>query len=157
MSWTKQERKKDLGVIVSDTLKPTAQCAKAAKTALSVLGQITRAFRYRDKRTFVQLYKQYVRPHLDFAVQAWSPWLQADIKALERVQQRAVKMVSGLRSQDYTERLKELRLTTLEERRHQADMLHMYKLCSGKLGQSKEEWFSTPPEGAAWTRRNAVR
>jgi hypothetical protein len=117
----KTREEKDLGVIVSDTLKPAAQCAKAAKTALSVLGQITRAFRYRDKRTFVQLYKQYVRPHLDFAVQAWSPWLQADITVLEKVQQKAVKMVSGLRSHDYTERLKELRLTTLTERRHQAD------------------------------------
>jgi hypothetical protein len=151
----KTREEKDLGVIVSDTLKPAAQCAKAAKTALSVLGQITRAFRYRDKRTFVQLYKQYVRPHLDFAVQAWSPWLLADITVLEKVQQKAVKMVSGLRSHDYTERLKELRLTTLTERRHQADMLHMYKLCSGKLGQRKEEWFSAPPEGAARTRRNA--
>jgi ABC-type transporter MlaC component len=108
----KTREEKDLGVIVSDTLKTTAQ---AALTALSVLGQITRAFQYHDKQkgqitrafhyhdkqTFEQLYKQYVRPHLDFAVQAWSPWLQADIKVLERVQQRAVKMVSGLRSQDY--------------------------------------------------------
>jgi hypothetical protein len=39
---TKEE--KDFGVIVSDNLKPAAQCAKAAKTALTVLGQISRAF-----------------------------------------------------------------------------------------------------------------
>jgi hypothetical protein len=151
----KTREEKDLGVIVADTLKPAAQCAKAAKTALGVLGQITRAFRYRDRRTFVQLYKQYVRPHLDFAIQAWSPWQQADINVLERVQQRAVGMVSGLRSRDYVERLKELQLTTLHERRHQADMLHMYKLCSGKLGQDRAEWFRPPPEAAARTRRNA--
>jgi Reverse transcriptase (RNA-dependent DNA polymerase) len=70
---TKEE--KDIGVIISDNLKPAAQCAKAARTAQAVLGQITRAFRYRDKSVFLQLYKQYVRPHLEFAVQAWSPWL----------------------------------------------------------------------------------
>jgi hypothetical protein len=70
---TREER--DLGVTVMDTLKPAAECAKAANF---VLGQITRAFRYRDKKTFVQLYKQYVRPHLEFAVQAWAPWQQAD-------------------------------------------------------------------------------
>jgi hypothetical protein len=64
----KTREEKDLGVIVADTLKPAAQCAKAAKTAMAVLGQITRVFQYRDKRVFVQLYKQYVRPHLDFAV-----------------------------------------------------------------------------------------
>jgi hypothetical protein len=150
---TREER--DLGVIVADSLKPAAQCAKAAKTALGVLGQIARAFRYRDRRTFVQLYKQYVRPHLDFAVQAWSPWQQADINVLEKVQQRAVNMVSGLQHGAYEGRLKELGLTTLAERRHQADMLHMYKLCSGKLGQSRADWFRPPPDAAAMTRRNA--
>jgi hypothetical protein len=34
-------------------------------------------------------------------------------------------MVSGLASHNYEERLAELGLTTLEERRHQADMLLM--------------------------------
>jgi hypothetical protein len=37
---TKEE--KDLGVAITDTLKPATQCAKAAKTAMAVLGQISR-------------------------------------------------------------------------------------------------------------------
>jgi ribonucleases P/MRP protein subunit RPP40 len=44
------KEEKGLGVAISDMLKPAAQCAKAAKTALGVLGQITRAFQYRDKK-----------------------------------------------------------------------------------------------------------
>jgi hypothetical protein len=151
----KTREEKDLGVIVMDTLKQSAECAKAARTANFVLGQITRAFRYRDKRTFVQLYKQYVRPHLEFAVQAWSPWQQADIDLLENVQKRAVRMVSGLRSQDYEGRLLELCMTTLEERRHQADMQHMYKICTGKHGLKREDWFSPPTVAAARTRQYA--
>jgi ribonucleases P/MRP protein subunit RPP40 len=43
---------KDLGVSISDTLKPAAQCARSAQ---AVLGQIARAFQYRDKRVFIQL------------------------------------------------------------------------------------------------------
>jgi hypothetical protein len=31
---------RDLGVIVADNLKPSAQCSRAAKTAQSVLGQL---------------------------------------------------------------------------------------------------------------------
>jgi hypothetical protein len=151
----KTSEEKDLGVMVMDTLKPAAQCAKAAKTAQSVLGQITRAFHYRDKRTYVRLYKQYVRPHLEFAVQAWSPWLQADKEALEKVQRRAVNMVSGLQSHSYEERLKELNMTTLEERRHQADMQLMYSLCHGKQGLDRSEWFRPPTAAAARTRRLA--
>jgi Reverse transcriptase (RNA-dependent DNA polymerase)/Endonuclease-reverse transcriptase len=145
---------KDLGVIVSDNLKPAAQCAKAAKTAQTVLGQITRAFQYRDRTIFPQLYKQYVRPHLEFAVQAWSPWLQADKELLESVQRRAVGMVSGLQSRDYEGRLRELKLTTLEERRHQADMLQMYKLMSGEQA-AEAAWFRPAPQAAARTRQNA--
>jgi ribonucleases P/MRP protein subunit RPP40 len=57
----KVERECDIGVIVHKSLKPAAQCAKAAGTARTVLGQITRAFRYRDKDIFVKLYKTYVR------------------------------------------------------------------------------------------------
>jgi hypothetical protein len=64
---------KDLGILITDNLKPGAQCTMAAKMAQSVLGQKTRTFRYGDRRVFLQLYKQYVRPHLKFAVQAWSP------------------------------------------------------------------------------------
>jgi ribonuclease P/MRP protein subunit RPP40 len=37
----------------------------------------------------------------------------------EKVQRRAVGMIAGLKSRDYSERLKELGLTTMEERRHQ--------------------------------------
>ena len=52
------------------------------------------------------------------AVQAWSPWTAAGREVLEQVQKRAIRMVSGLRGRDYKERLAELNLTTLEERRH---------------------------------------
>ena len=56
---------RDIGVTVSDNLKPGQQCRKAAKTASTVLGQIMRAFHYRDGHVFLNLYKQYVRPHLE--------------------------------------------------------------------------------------------
>jgi hypothetical protein len=51
---------------------------------------------------------------------------------LEKVQKRAVAMVSGLRSRDYEDRLKELGMTTLEERRHQGDMLYKFKTTTGQ-------------------------
>jgi hypothetical protein len=60
----KVKKERDIGVIVQDSLKP------AAATARAVLGQITRAFHYRDKFTFVKLYKTYVRPHLEFSTPA---------------------------------------------------------------------------------------
>jgi hypothetical protein len=79
------EEERDIGVTVQKSLKPSAQCAKAAGTARSVLGQISRLFHYRDKKTFVKLYVTYVRPHLEFCTPAWSPWTRADIDCLEHL------------------------------------------------------------------------
>ena len=76
MDWIALARteERDIAVVLSDHLKPTAQCKKAAKTANAVLGQILGAFHFRDRHTFLDLYQQQVRPHLEFAVAAWSPW-----------------------------------------------------------------------------------
>jgi hypothetical protein len=95
-----------------------------------------------------------VRPHVEFAVQAWSPWHQADKEALEKVQKRAVAMVSGLRSREYEDRLKELGMTTLEERRHQADMLNMFKTTTGEQ-PDQAGWFRPLTAAARWTRHYA--
>ena len=55
---------RDIGVKVHQSLRPSLQCTEASQRANAVLGQVTRAFHFRDRTTFLKLYKQYVRPHL---------------------------------------------------------------------------------------------
>ena len=116
---------------VTSTLKPASQCRAAARTAQTVLSQIGRTFHYRDRHIFVKLYKQYVRPHLEFSTVAWSPWSESDKDVIEDVQRRAIRMVSGLTGRTYDDKLDELGLTTLTERRHQVDMQQVYKILKG--------------------------
>ena len=71
--------------------------------------------------------KIYVRPDIEFAVQAWSPWYAKDIDLLEKVQMRAVNMVVGLVSTSYEGKLRELNLTSLSERRARGDMIQVWK------------------------------
>jgi Reverse transcriptase (RNA-dependent DNA polymerase)/Endonuclease-reverse transcriptase len=142
LEYTEEER--DIGVLVSKTLKPSAQCCKAARTATTVLGQITRSFKCRDKKTFVALYKRYVRPHLEFSVQAWSPWLQKDVDVLEKVQERAIRQVNGLRGETYEQKLRELKMDSLADRRVEADMMLVYKVLHGKCKVEAAEWFTVP-------------
>ena len=48
---------KDVGVHISNDLKPSLQCSKSAKKANQTLGRMGRAFSYRDKHTWLKLYK----------------------------------------------------------------------------------------------------
>ena len=79
------EQEKDVGVIISENLKPSLQCAKAAQKANAVLGQLSRGVSYRDKDCFMSLYLTYVRPHLEFAVAAWSSRTHGVMEVLESV------------------------------------------------------------------------
>ena len=76
---------KDIGVIIHDSLKPSQQCAESARKARRVLSQIKHAFHFRDRVVLVNLYKIYVRPHLEFSVPAWAPWREGDSDVLEKV------------------------------------------------------------------------
>ena len=131
------DEERDIGVIVSSSLKPSKQCKKSAQVASTVLGQILRAFHYRDRHIFLSLYVQYVRPHLEFAVAAWAPWTKEDIECLERVQRRAVRAMSGLKGQTYEEKLQELKLSSLAERRKEIDMTEVFRRLSDQDSDSE--------------------
>jgi ribonucleases P/MRP protein subunit RPP40 len=51
----KTTEEKDIGVLVTEDLKPSNHCAKAARIAKSMLRQIQKMFTYRDRFTFVKL------------------------------------------------------------------------------------------------------
>ena len=57
---------------------------------------------------------------------------ETDKELIEKVQRRAVKMISGLTGSTYEEKCKELGLDTLEERRRQQDLMQTYKIFGGK-------------------------
>ena len=136
---TTVDEEKDVGVTVYKSLKPGRHCKRAADTATGVLRQIQNNFHFRDRHIFIKLYKQYVRPHLEFATPAWNPWLQKDIDILEKVQEKAVRMVSGLKGKTYQEKCAELRLDSLVKRRQDQDLVQTFKIMKkiDKLSPSK--------------------
>ena len=77
---------------------------------------------------FIFLYKMYARPHLEYCVQSWSPYLARDIDTLEKVQRRATKHLRGLAHLTYESRLEILDLYSLYCRRQRGDMIETYKI-----------------------------
>ena len=128
----KVSEERDLGVHLSDNLKPSLQCVEAAKKASSALGIIKRTFSTFEISSFALLYKTYVRCHMEYCVQAWNPYYRKDIDILEKIQRRATRMVPELRHLSYSDRLQRLKLTSLEDRRQRGDLIEAYKIISGK-------------------------
>ena len=86
------------------------QSSISSFTRSSVLAMVKRHFKVVDKEDFNVLYKTYVRPHLEYCVQVWSPHFKKDIECLETIQRRATKLVKGLKRKPYEERLRSLGL-----------------------------------------------
>jgi len=138
---------KDLGVSIRKDLKPSTQCIKSAGKARSVLGMVRRNFRRLDPEDFLIIYKTYVRPHLEYCVQSWSPHLIKDIQCLERVQSSATRMVPVLRKLSYEERLQRLGLTSLEKRRSRGDLIETFKIIRGFEKVNSLQFFKTSDTG----------
>jgi len=134
---------KDLGVYITADFKPSTQCVRAAAKARSVMGKVRRNFRRLDKEDFLLIYKTYIRPHMEYCVQAWPSYIKKDIECFEKVQRSATKMVHGLRHLSYEQRLQHLELITLglRERRIRGDLIETFKIMTGKERVDRSQFF----------------
>ena len=125
------EKEKDLGVMLTPDLKSKAQVNYSVSKASFVLSKIKQCFSFFDVPMVNQLFKTFVRPHLEFAVAAWSPCQETDIEHLERVQRKASKLVHRTRHLAYELRLEALKWSTLKERRVRGDLIQWHKILHG--------------------------
>jgi ribonucleases P/MRP protein subunit RPP40 len=146
---------KDLGLYVRNDLKWSEQCSKAASKASSVLGMIKRAFRTVDRDGFKILYNTYVRPQLEYCAQVWSPHYKKDVECLEKIQRRATCLVRGFQKMKYEQRLKELELMTLQQRRKRGDLIETYKIMSGLERVEASKFFTRA--GTVHLRGNSLK
>ena len=72
------------------------------------------------------------------------PYMQRDIKMLERVQRRATKLIKDFGNLEYRERLKRCNLTSLEERRCRGDLIEVFKWMMSKDPEPASKYFILP-------------
>ena len=122
---------KDLGVFIDNKLNFKDHISKQVKKARCTAGVIHRNIINKTPDILVPLFKSMVRPIVEYANPVWAPYLKQDIKTIEDVQRHFTKKICGLKERSYHERLKILKLPSLEYRRLRGDMIEVYKILHG--------------------------
>ena len=124
---------KYLGVVLQSNLRWGKHIESITAKANSTLGMMRRNFKKVPTSIKVQIYQTIIRPQLEYASSAWSPWLKQDILELEKVQRRAARFVNNnyWPMASVTEMISTLNWETLENRRQKARLCMMYKAING--------------------------
>ena len=128
---TKTTCEKDLGVFINNNLNFKDHIKNQVKKARRTAGVIHRNITNKTSDIMVPLFKSMVRPIVEYANPVWSPYLKQDIKTIENIQKHFTKKIYGMRKKGYHERLKLLKLPSLEYRRLRGDMIEVYKILHG--------------------------
>ena len=122
-----KEHVRDLGVTMSNSANFTEHIEKVVESARDMCSWILRTFKSRSPELMLTTWKSLVLPILDYCSQLWCPISKGEIRKLERIQQSFTRKISG-QSGNYWERLKQLRLYSLERRRERYRILYTWKI-----------------------------
>ena len=119
---------RDLGIIVSSDLSWTPHISNIVSRARGIASWALSVFKTRDKLTMLTVYKSLVRSILEYCCPLWNPSSPSDIQLLEGVQRTFTSRISGVQHLDYWDRLKALRLMSLQRRRERYIILQVWKI-----------------------------
>ncbi|XP_072030750.1 uncharacterized protein [Amphiura filiformis] len=115
-----------------------SKCQHLTVTPLNTLGIIRRNLGPCSKDVKLKAYQTLVRPQLEYAATAWSPYTARDVKPLEMVQRQAVRFICGEfhRKTSVTPLLDQLQLDQLATRRVMSQCTMFYKIHHGLVNIS---------------------
>ena len=131
---------KDLGVYLSNNLSWSKQIEEVVSKARVMSGWALRTFSTRDRKTMITIWNSQVRPVLDYCSPLWSPrpWNYKEIDFLEQTQRTFTRLINGLDDLDYAQRLKELKLYSIQRRHERYKIIYAYKIKEGLVPNISE-------------------
>ena len=127
---------RDLGILITDDCSWTLQVNNVVTDSRKMASWVIGTFRDRSELTMLTLFKSLVRSRLEYCCPVWDPHLIKDIQAVESIQRYFTKRIAGTKDMDYWDRLKKLRLMSLQRRRERYTIIHTWKILQEKAPNS---------------------
>ena len=122
---------KDLGVIASRDMSFKEHINSVTLSCRITSGMLLRTFQTREREVMLKLFHTYIRSKMEYCCSVWSPTMQGDINELERIQKSFTNKIQGMEDLDYHQRLKELKLYSLERRRERYLTIYAWQMLEG--------------------------
>ena len=127
----KSQHVKDLGITLSENLSFDQHITNITNEAKKHASWIFRLFDSRDPQNIMLLYNTYVRPRLEYSSPLWSPYQKKHLIQIESIQRTVTSRMAGMEGMNYWERIKELKIPSLQRRRERFQMIHIWKISQG--------------------------
>ena len=133
----------DLGITLTDKLNWSLHVTEITKTAKRKAGWSLSIFKDRSPYVMKTLYKSLIRSHLEYACPLWIGLSKGDIQRLEAIQRYFTnKITCPAEVDNYWDRLKFLKMMSLQRRRERYAILHMWKLLKNKISNDLDIRFT---------------
>ena len=119
---------KDLGVNIDPLLDFEQHITTICNKGKQLSGMLLRNLTSRCIEILIPLFKALIRPHLEYGNAVWCPYKKKDIKKVEQIQRDFTKRIDGMANLEYPERLRKLKLPSLEFRRLRGDLIETFKI-----------------------------
>ena len=128
----RKETVRDLGVMLDEDLTFKSHLDKIHKTVTMKIGWTLRSFHSRDSTIMKTIWKSLIQPYLDYGSPLWfSPNNQGEINQLEKLQRKFTKKIKGKEKMNYWERIKSLKMLSLQRRLERYNILYTWKVIEG--------------------------
>ena len=135
---------RDLGVTLSNNLNWRQYIDKIRAKANILSNTILRTFSPNNYTLIVNIFKMYIRPIVEYNTCSWSPHQKTNVKEVERVQKfftRRLCQRANIPFSSYNDRLKKLRLESLESRRVKRDLIYLFKILHNHVDINFTDFF----------------
>ena len=133
---------RDLGINISADLSWTPHINIIADKARQMTAWTLSVFSNRSEVVMLTLFKTMIRSILEYCCPLWSPSKISDIQVIEGVQRHFTSRISGLSNMSYWERLKKLKLSSLQRRRERYLIICIFKMLNNLMPNDLEITFS---------------